>query len=188
MNRLTSIEGVHEIILIPHHDERGYFVELLRISNIKELFPKFNVQNLQVNHSYSSKDVIRGLHFSISPQRKIVYCLEGVIQDCILDLRPNSKTYLSHVLVTLSADSKRAIYIDEGLAHGFEVISDSALVVYMVDSHFDPEKEREIDALDKDLGIEWHSINAIRSKKDKDAPSFSEYSRSIKHDGLKNGD
>ena len=175
VSEVKIIEGFTEFPLNIYQDNRGYFSELARISDLRSRFPKINMEKVQINHSFSVKGVIRGLHMSKLGQRKIVFCLQGEIRDCAVDLRPFSETFLSHKFIGLSGDSGKAVYIDEGLAHGFEVISESAILVYLVDSHYDQGAEININPLDSKLNIDWESNLKILSEKDSAAQSIGEY-------------
>ena len=164
-----TIDGL--VLLEPtiFKDERGYFMESYNQKNINKLFG--NIQFVQDNESESSRGVLRGLHFQKPPlaQAKLVRCLKGEILDVALDLRKKSRTYGLFETNLLSDKNKNKLFIPKGFAHGFIVLSESAIVSYKVDNYYDPDYESGVLWNDKDLNIDW-KINAnevILSEKDK---------------------
>lgn len=117
----------------------------------------YKVNFVQENHSYSIKNVLRGLHYQISPkaQGKLVRMVSGKIFDVAVDLRENSSTFGKYIGVELSAENKKQLWIPKGFAHGFFVMSEYAEMVYKVSDYYDPESERTILWNDPDIGIEW---------------------------------
>lgn len=169
-----TIDGL--ILLKPtvFKDERGYFMESYNQKNINKLLG--NIHFVQDNESKSSKGVLRGLHFQKPPfsQAKLVRCLEGEILDVALDLRKDSKTYGLFETTLLSEKNKNKLFIPKGFAHGFVVLSESAIVSYKADNYYDPNYESGVLWNDSDLNIDW-KINAdevIISEKDKNLPTF----------------
>ena len=172
-------QAIPDIILVEpnlHGDERGYFVETFR----QDLFNNVvgsSINFVQENESKSSKGVLRGLHYQISPysQSKLVKVIEGSVLDIALDIRRSSPTFGHHVAIELSSNNKKQIFIPKGFAHGFVVLSDTATFTYKVDSFYAPEYERGIAFDDKDLKINWQLSSDILklSKKDKNSPSLS---------------
>ena len=135
-----------------------------------------NIHFVQDNESKSCKGVLRGLHFQKPPfsQAKLVRCLEGEILDVALDLRKDSKTYGLFETTLLSDKNKNKLFIPKGFAHGFVVLSESAIVSYKADNYYDPNYESGVLWNDSDLNIDW-KINAdevIISEKDKSLPTF----------------
>jgi len=123
----------------------------------------------------SFKGVIRGLHFQIPPyeQAKLIRCVDGVILDVAVDIRKDSPTYGKHYSIHLSSENKKQIFIPKGFAHGFQVLSDKAIVNYKVDNFYNSEFESGIIWNDKDLSIAWEkNIKKIISKKDLELSSF----------------
>ena len=123
---------------------------------------------VQDNFSYSKKNVLRGLHFQKNPkaQAKLVSVLKGEIFDVAVDLRKNSSTYMKWVSEILSEKKHNSLYIPEGFAHGFCVLSNSAYVMYKVNSHYSPEFDSGIVWNDTELNISWPTLEPILSIKD----------------------
>lgn len=152
----TDIEGVW--ILEPHvfNDPRGYFMETYR----KEDFERnigYPVDFIQDNQSRSSLGVLRGLHYQRGEfsQAKLVRVITGRVVDVAVDLRKDSPTFGRHVMVELSEENNRQLFIPRGFAHGFEVLSETAVFTYKVDNVYAPQAERSIRYDDPDLGIAW---------------------------------
>jgi dTDP-4-dehydrorhamnose 3,5-epimerase len=153
-------------------DERGYFQELYKTSEIKEAGIQDNF--VQDNFSYSKKNVLRGLHYQISPkpQAKLVRVLEGKILDVAVDIRQNSETFKQWVSIELSEGDGKAFYIPAGFAHGFMVLSESARVLYKTSAEYDPNLEKGIKYNDPELNIIWPVKNPIVSEKDLKLPNL----------------
>lgn len=136
-------------------DQRGFFLESFNLRVFRErtgLSPTF----VQDNHSRSSRNVLRGLHYQIKqPQGKLVRVIAGEVFDVAVDLRKSSPTFGKWTGTILSADNKRELWIPEGFAHGFLVLSESADFVYKATDYYAPEHERSIVWNDPDIGIEW---------------------------------
>jgi len=151
----TDIPDVYIIEPSVFGDNRGYFFESLN----KEAFEESigTVDFVQDNESKSSKGVLRGLHFQKPPfeQAKLVRCVEGKVLDIAVDIRKNSKTYGQHVAVLLSGENKRQLFVPRGFAHGFAVLSETAIFSYKVDNTYAPEYDAGIKYDDKDLNIDW---------------------------------
>ncbi len=151
----TALEGV--VILEPklYHDERGYFTETYS----QQLFARqvCPAPFVQDNESLSRRGVIRGLHYQVGThaQGKLVRVAVGCVRDVAVDLRRGSPTFGQHIVVELSADNHRQLFIPRGFAHGFEVLSSEALLLYKCDHAYAPESERTIAWDDPTLGIEW---------------------------------
>lgn len=166
----TAIEGVTIIEARVFEDARGYFFESFSQREFEQkLGSKINF--VQDNESLSKYGVIRGLHFQRPPfsQAKLVRCVKGKILDVAVDIRKGSPTYGKHVAVELSEDNHRAVYIPKGFAHGFAVLSESAVFQYKCDNYYQRESEGGIFALDDSLGINWQipSSEVTLSEKDK---------------------
>ena len=134
---------------------------------------------VQDNQSMSSRGVLRGLHFQKGDdsQAKLVRVLQGCVVDVAVDLRKNSPTYGKYVMVELSAENKRQLFIPRGFAHGFQVLSDTAVFTYKVDNRYAPESECSIRYNDPTIGIEWpiQGDDVVLSEKDLNkAVSFDE--------------
>jgi len=136
-------------------DARGYFLEFYNKKAFEENIGSVNF--VQDNESKSSKGVLRGLHFQKPPfdQAKLVRCIEGEVLDVAVDIRKNSPTFGNHVSVILSGDNKRQVFIPRGFAHGFVVLSESAIFSYKVDNWYAPEYEAGIHWNDNKLNIHW---------------------------------
>lgn len=164
----NSIEGL--VIIQPKvfKDERGYFLESYKESFIKENFP--DIHFIQDNESKSSYGVLRGLHFQKPPfeQTKLVRVIEGKVLDVAVDIRPGSLTYGVHESVILSGENKKQFLIPKGFAHGFVVLSDTAVFSYKVDNYYAPKYDSGILYNDPQLNIDWIvNKNEIRiSEKD----------------------
>lgn len=152
----TKIEGV--VILEPKvfEDERGYFMETWRESDFNAGIGH-EVRFVQDNQSKSSLGVLRGLHYQKGDlsQAKLVRVLQGKVVDVAVDLRHDSPTFGEYVMVELSEENKRQLFIPRGFAHGFQVLSDEAVFTYKVDNRYAPEAECSIRYDDPTIGIEW---------------------------------
>ena len=137
-----------------------------------------NVNFVQDNESKSSRGVLRGLHFQKPPytQAKLVRCLKGSVLDVVLDIRKGSKTYGIFETILLTEENKKQLFIPKGFAHGFIVISKSAIFSYKVDNYYNPDSESGILWSDLDLNIDWkiNKNEIIVSEKDKNLPTFNE--------------
>ena len=170
----TALEGV--VIIEPRifKDERGYFYESFSQREFDEkVMP---IRFVQDNESMSVKNVIRGLHYQKIPytQSKLVRCTRGKVLDVVVDIRKGSPTFGQHVSVELSDENHRQLFIPRGFAHGFSVLSDTAVFQYKCDNFYVPQAEAGIQLNDKELGIDWHIpiAEAIMSKKDMKYPSL----------------
>ena len=164
-----TIDGL--VLLKPNvfEDGRGYFMESFNQKNVNKIFG--NINFVQDNESESSRGVLRGLHFQNPPyaQSKLVRCLKGEVLDVALDLRKKSITYGLFETNLLSDKNKNQLFIPKGFAHGFIVLSDSAIVSYKVDNYYDPKYESGVLWNDTDLNIDWkiRDDEVILSEKDK---------------------
>lgn len=164
----TEIEGLKILEPRVFTDARGYFFE----SYSKRLFDEkvVKIDFVQDNESCSSFGVIRGLHFQRPPhcQAKLVRCIRGTVLDVAVDIRKGSPTYGRYVAVELSEDNHRQFFIPHGFAHGFSVLSETAIFQYKCDDYYHPETEGGISCIDPELGIDWRIEpgNAILSEKD----------------------
>ena len=149
---------VQDVLLIEpevFNDERGFFFESYNRRAFAALVGR-DVDFVQDNHSRSAKNVLRGLHYQVQhPQGKLVRVTCGAVLDVAVDLRPDSPSYKQHIVVELSAENKRALWIPEGFAHGFRVLSDTADVSYKTTDYQYPEHERCLRWDDPDLNIDW---------------------------------
>jgi len=153
-------------------DERGFFYESYNKNNLD-----INIVFVQDNESKSYKGVIRGLHFQTPPfeQTKLVRCVSGNILDVAVDLRTNSKTYGKSFSIELSSENNKQLFIPKGFAHGFQVLSETAIVNYKVDNYYNPKSDSGLIWNDKDLSIDWNlDLKPILSVKDLKLISFKE--------------
>jgi dTDP-4-dehydrorhamnose 3,5-epimerase len=155
-------------------DARGFFYESYNAGKFKAL-TGIEVNFVQDNHSRSQKHVLRGLHYQIKqPQGKLVRVCMGAVFDVAVDLRKSSPTFGKWVGALLTAENKRQLWIPEGFAHGFVVLSDNAEFLYKTTDYWAPEHERSIAWNDKDLAIDWTigDVTPSLSAKDRQAKSF----------------
>ena len=156
-------------------DERGFFMESFNQQRFKEL-TGLERDFVQDNHSKSAHGVLRGLHYQIKqPQGKLVRVTAGEVLDVAVDIRRSSETFGQWVGVRLSADNKRQLWVPEGFAHGFVVLSESAEFLYKTTDYYAPEHERSIRWDDPELGIDWQLEGApLVSAKDADGIPLAE--------------
>lgn len=154
-------------------DERGFFFESFNKQKFKVL-TGIDKEFVQDNHSLSSCGVLRGLHYQIKqPQGKLVRVTNGSVYDVVVDLRKSSPTFGCWEGVSLSADNKRQLWIPEGFAHGFVVLSETAEFLYKATDYYAPEHERCIRWNDDELAIDWQCSNEpLVSEKDTNGESF----------------
>nr|WP_153879942.1 dTDP-4-dehydrorhamnose 3,5-epimerase [Citrobacter freundii] len=154
-------------------DDRGFFFESFN-QKIFEEAVGCKVEFVQDNHSKSTKGVLRGLHYQLEPhaQGKLVRCVIGEVFDVAVDIRKSSPTFGKWVGVNLSAENKRQLWIPEGFAHGFLVLSETAEFVYKTTNYYSPSNETSILWNDQILNINWPCQNPILSRKDSLAPNF----------------
>jgi dTDP-4-dehydrorhamnose 3,5-epimerase len=173
----TNIDGL--VIIEPKvfGDARGYFMETFQKntfnSNVTE------TEFIQDNESKSSKGVLRGLHFQLPPyqQAKLVRVIEGEVLDVAVDLRKDSKTYGQHYSILLSGENKKQFFVPRGFAHGFVVLSETAIFSYKVDNLYAPTHDSGILWNDETLNIDWNIDSALiqLSEKDKNLSSFKDF-------------
>ena len=151
----TIIQGVFIIEPKVFKDSRGYFFEAWKQQEFNEKVGEVNF--IQDNESKSSFGVLRGLHYQKGEfaQAKLVRVIKGTVLDVAVDIRRNSPTFGKHVMVELSEENKRQLFIPRGLAHGFLVMSDEAIFTYKVDNVYAPQAEAGIRWNDPELAIEW---------------------------------
>ena len=172
----SDIEGV--VIIEPRifEDSRGYFFESF---SEREFVEKVcNTHFVQDNESKSSYGVVRGLHFQLPPhaQSKLVRVVEGKVLDVAVDIRRGSPTFGKYVAVELSAENHRQLFIPRGLAHGFAVLSETAVFQYKCDNYYAPQSEGAIAWNDAEIGIDWliPADKVILSAKDTLHPTLAE--------------
>ncbi len=181
-------QHIPDVLLIKpnvFNDERGYFVETFR----QDLFEKaigHAVPFIQDNESKSSYGVLRGLHFQQPPyaQSKLVRVIEGSVLDVAVDIRQGSLTFGHHVAVELSADNKHQLFIPRGFAHGFVVLSETAIFAYKVDNYYSAEYDAGLAYDDSSLNIDWRVPKKCLqlSEKDKIQPSLAYFTSGFDYD------
>jgi len=173
MSPATKLEGPIVIQPAVHGDERGFFCETWRESEMAELGIGHGF--VQDNHSRSARGVLRGMHFQVGDgQAKLVRCARGSILDVTVDLRRSSPTYGQWESFVLDDRQMSQVYVPVGFAHGFCVTSEIADVVYRCSSYYDPELERSVRYDDPEVGIEWPDLELTVSARDREAPLLSE--------------
>lgn len=173
----SDIEGV--VIIEPRVflDQRGYFFESFSQREYDKVLG--HIDFVQDNESCSTRGVMRGLHFQRPPhaQAKLVRCVRGAVLDVALDIRHGSPTYGKHVSCILTEENHRQFFIPRGFAHGFAVLSDTAVFQYKCDNYYCPESDGGISIIDPTLNIDWHLdiTEAILSEKDKRHPNLKDF-------------
>jgi dTDP-4-dehydrorhamnose 3,5-epimerase len=174
-----AIAGAWLIESPVYPDDRGIFREWFKKEELKEYgLPAFDIR--QANTSISKKGVIRGIHFSSQAdgQSKIVTCTSGLVQDVIVDLRTESKTFGRCISVELNARLGLSVFISKGLGHGFQALEDDSVLTYLLDKEYSPVEELTINPIDKDLEVVWSIKDFILSDKDSLSLGINEYKRS----------
>ena len=171
----TEIEDVILVTPDVFGDDRGFFTESYK----KSLFVENGIKDefSQDNHSKSTKGVLRGLHYQAEPvpQAKLVRCVKGKILDVAVDIRKGSKTFGKWVKRVLSEENKQMLYLPEGFAHGFVVLSDEAEFLYKVSNEYSPKHDRGIRWNDPDIAVDWGiDFEPKLSEKDKKQPFLKE--------------
>jgi dTDP-4-dehydrorhamnose 3,5-epimerase len=171
----TNLDGC--FVLEPKiiEDERGYFMESFNENTFQKALG-IDIHFVQDNQSFSSKGVLRGLHYQVGDyaQSKLVRALTGEILDVAVDVRPNSSTFGNYFSVVLSAENQKQLFIPAGFAHGFLVLSDAATLFYKCDQFYNKQSEGGIIFNDPTLNIDWgeEETNWIISEKDRNLPAF----------------
>jgi len=169
--RETKLAGAYVVELDKKHDNRGFFSRAFCAREFAEHGLKSQV--VQANLSYSeTKGTIRGMHYQVAPatEPKFIRCIRGAIWDVIIDVRPESPTYLEHFGIELSADNRLALYVPDMFAHGNQALTDGAELLYLVGEYYTPGYERGIRYNDPAIGIEWPAPVTVVSEKDANWP------------------
>ena len=169
--------AIPEVVIVEPQvfgDHRGYFIECYNKQKFPEAYQHLNF--VQDNESKSTKGVLRGLHYQLPPfaQTKLVRVIEGEVLDIVVDIRKGSSTFGKHVSIVLNGDNKKQLLIPRGFAHGFVVLSESAIFSYKCDNYYNLEHERGIAFNDPYLNIDWklNKDKLILSEKDKVQPTL----------------
>ena len=180
----TELEGV--VIIEPKifRDARGYFFESFSQKEFEEKVRK--IAFVQDNESISSYGVMRVLHFQLPPftQSKLVRCVKGKVLDVAVDIRKGSPSFGKHASVELSEDNHRQFFVPRGFAHGFAVLSETAVFQYKCDNFYAPQADGGISILDDSLGIDWKlpTDKVILSEKDTKHPLLKDFDSPFKYD------
>jgi dTDP-4-dehydrorhamnose 3,5-epimerase len=169
------IDGLFEAQSPVWGDDRGFFREWFKGPDFETKGVRFNAR--QANLSTSTRNVVRGLHYSLAPegQAKVVTCVYGKVDDVIVDIRVGSPTFGKVHLVHLEAGAGRSLYLPAGVAHGFCVTTDTAVLAYLLSSVFNASMELEINPFDPELNVPWPiEGEAVVSQKDSAAPTMAQ--------------
>ncbi len=170
----TPLMGAYLINLEPRQDDRGFFARLY----CRDEFAQKGLRSefVQINTAFSLKrGTLRGMHYQLPPasEIKVVRCLRGSIVDAIVDLRPQSPTFLQSFSAELTDENRTMLYVPEGFAHGYLTTSDNAEVLYLASAFYAPELERGLRFNDPAIRIDWPLVPSIISAKDMSHPDFS---------------
>lgn len=167
----TPIKGAWLIELDQRQDDRGFFARTFCAREFEKhgIVPAVAQCNLSYNHK---KGTLRGMHYQLPPavEPKLVRCTRGAIRDVIIDMRPDSPTYLQHFGVDLTEENRRALYVPDLCAHGYQALTDHAEVVYQVGEFYSPGYERGIRYDDPAIGLKWPLPVTVISEKDASWP------------------
>jgi dTDP-4-dehydrorhamnose 3,5-epimerase len=179
----TDLPGAFVLDLERREDERGFFARAFCQDEFAahELKPVIAQANVAYNHR---RGTLRGMHFQIPPaaETKLVRCTRGAILDIIVDLRPESPTWLRHIEVELTEDNHRALYVPERFAHGYQVLADGTETSYQVGEFYSPPDERALRYDDPRLGLEWPLPVTVISDKDRQAPLLDTWEARLRHE------
>lgn len=178
----TVLKGAFVIDIERREDSRGFFARAFCQREFKEqgLQPTIAQSNVAFNYS---KGTLRGMHFQFPPfaETKLVRCTRGAILDIIVDLRPESPTYLQHISVELSEDNSRALYVPQRFAHGYQVLRDNTETSYQVGEFYTPGSEGGLLHDDPRLGLRWPLLVTVISEKDRAWRRLDEQESELKH-------
>lgn len=164
----TKLKGAFVLELEQRQDQRGFFARTFCAQEFTDHGLKPTVAQCNLSYNYK-QGTLRGMHYQVAPatETKLVRCTSGAIYDVIIDMRPESPTYMLHIGVELSAENRRALYVPDMFAHGYQALTDGAEVVYQVGEFYTPGYERGLRYDDPTFGIEWPL--AVSEISDKDA-------------------
>jgi len=169
----TGLDGAYLLEWEPRSDERGFFAE----TRSNSAFATHGLNNnltecsLSFNHR---RGTLRGMHYQVAPsmQNKLVSCIRGRVFDAIVDLRPDSKTYLKSFGAELSLDNRQMLYVPQGVAHGFVTLEEQTIVQYQIGGDYAPEAARGVRWNDPSINIEWPLQPAVIADRDRDYEDF----------------
>ena len=177
--RELGMADAYELTPVQHCDDRGAFLEWFTKDRF-EAETGHRIRLAQANSSVSSRGVVRGIHFADVPpsQAKYVTCMSGEVLDVVVDLRVGSPTFGTWDAVRLDDDTRKAVYVAEGLGHVFMALSGRATLTYLCSEQYNPGREHGIHPLDPDLGIAWpNDVEVLLSPKDAEAPGLHDAQR-----------
>jgi dTDP-4-dehydrorhamnose 3,5-epimerase len=179
----TKLKGAFIIDLERREDARGFFARAFCQNEFEAHGLKRVIAQANVAHN-KLKGTLRGMHFQIPPaaETKLVRCTRGAILDIIVDLRPESPTYLQHTTVELNEENQRALYVPERFAHGYQALADNTDTSYQVGEFYSPPNERALRYDDPRLGLTWPLPVAVISDKDKVAPLLDTWADRLKRE------
>ena len=169
----TPLKGAYAIELEKRGDDRGFFARFFCEREYQQ--HGLNHRFVQINNSLSKfKGTLRGMHYQLAPKAedKIIRCLRGALFDAIIDLRPDSPTFLKHFAIELTAENRVMLYVPKGFAHGFMTLEPDTEAFYLVTEFYAPDRERGLRYNDPKFGIRWPLEPAVISDKDKNQPDF----------------
>jgi dTDP-4-dehydrorhamnose 3,5-epimerase len=172
----TELHGAYIIDIEPIEDSRGFFARAWATDEFAE--QGLNSSLVHVNLAYNHRSgTLRGMHYQVAPyeEAKFIRCTRGAIYDIIIDLRRDSPTYKKWTGVELTAENRRAFYVPEGFAHGYQTLVDDTETFYLVSQHYSPESERGVRWDDPTFAIEWpKSDSRVISDKDRSWPDYAD--------------
>jgi len=171
-----AIQGAVRVHIEPHADERGWFARVFCGREFEQ--QAHPVSLVQASLSFNTRaGTVRGLHFQWPPSQesKLVRCVRGELLDVLLDLRPDSPSYLQHLALPLDAEHRQALYVPFGVAHGFQTLIDATEVLYMMSDYYAPALQAGVRWNDPAFGISWPIAPIIQSERDRDLPPFDRY-------------
>lgn len=177
----TKLKGAFAIDLVRREDPRGFFARTFCRREFEEHGLKAEVAQINTIYSFK-KATIRGMHFQYPPatEAKLVRCIRGAILDIIVDLRPESETYLQSVSVELDEEGQRALFVPGRFAHGFQTLRDDTLVTYQAGEFYTPAAEGGLRHDDPRLGLQWPLTVSIISEKDQNFPLLDQFESDLK--------
>jgi dTDP-4-dehydrorhamnose 3,5-epimerase len=169
----TPLRGAYVIELEKRGDDRGFFARFFCEREFEQ--HGLNPHIVQINTSFSKqRGTLRGMHYQLAPKAedKVVRCIRGALFDAIIDLRPESPTYLRHFTIELTAENRTMLYVPKGFAHGFQMLEDDTETLYLVTEFYSAPHERGIRYNDPKFNIRWPMEPTVISDKDRAHPDF----------------